>query len=294
MLVEIKNSGTIREMNFDGFYLVDKPRDWTSFDVCARMRKIFNTRKIGHTGTLDPFATGLLIVAVGKCTRLIPFLEKAKKTYKTTILLGKTSPTLDSESEITNIVFDGEVPTKELIEQVIKKNFLGKIKQVPPQFSALKINGKKCCDMARRGEKVEIKSRPAEVFQAEVLEYNYPEITMKLEVAAGFYVRAFARDLGKILVGGGICLELRRTSIETLSVEDALPLEMCSEPIDPKFILKNVPQTEIPMGRTQDFIAGRAFPWSGLEGEKSLVLVGGKTIGLGEIMKGNLQPRVVL
>jgi len=281
-------------MNFDGFYLVDKPKDWTSFDVCARMRKMFNTRKIGHTGTLDPFATGLLIVAVGKCTRLIPFLEKAKKTYTATITLGKTSPTLDPESEITDIAFDGELPTKENIEKIIKKHFLGKIEQIPPQFSALKINGKKCCDLARKGEKVEMKPRPAEVFRAEITDYAYPELTVELEVAAGFYVRAFARDLGEKLVGGGICSELRRTAIESLSIEDALPLEMCTESIDPRFILQNLPQTEIPMGRTQDFVAGRAFPWSGVEGEKSLVLVGGRTIGLGEIMKGNLQPRVVL
>ena len=281
-------------MNFDGFYLVDKPKDWTSFDVCARMRKIVNTRKVGHTGTLDPFATGLLIVAVGKCTRLIPFLEKAKKTYTATILLGKTSPTLDPESEITDVAFDGEVPKKEAIKKIIETHFFGKIEQIPPQFSALKIRGKKCCDLARKGETVKMKPRPAEVFRADIVKYSYPELTVELEVAAGFYVRAFARDLGRKLVGEGICSELRRTAIESISIEDALPLEMCTEPIDPKFILENLPQTEIPTGRTQDFIAGRAFPWSGLEGEKSLVLVGGKTIGLGEMKNGMLQPRVVL
>ncbi len=281
-------------MNFDGFYLVDKEAGWTSFDVCARLRKQFNTRKVGHTGTLDPFATGLLIVAVGKCTRMIPFLEKAKKSYTTKILLGKSSPTLDPESEVTEISFSGEKPTKEEIEKIIEKNFIGKIEQVPPQFSALKINGKKCCDLARKGEKVEMKSRSAEVFSIKICNYSYPELTVEMEVAAGFYVRSFARDLGKILVGGGICSELRRTAIESISVEDALPVGMCVEPIDPKCILTNFLQTEIPTGRVQDFIAGRAFPWSGLEGEKSLVLVGGKTIGLGEIMKGKLQPRIVL
>ena len=293
-LYKNKFSDTIQIMNFDGFYLVDKPTDWTSFDVCARMRKTVNTRKVGHTGTLDPFATGLLIIAVGKCTRLIPFLEKAKKTYRATILLGKTSPTLDPESKITDVFFDKKLPTKEDIKKTIQANFLGKIEQIPPQYSALKIKGKKCCDMARKGEKVEMRARPAEVFRIDILEYNYPELKVELEVAAGFYVRAFARDLGEKLVGGGICSELRRIAIQSLSVEDALPLEMCTEPIDPKFILENVPQTEIPMGRTQDFISGRAFPWSSLEGEKSLVLVGGKTIGLGEMKNGMLQPRVVL
>ena len=279
-------------MNFDGFYLVDKEKDWTSFDVCARMRKRLNTRKVGHTGTLDPFATGLLIVAVGKCTKLIPFLEKAKKTYETTILLGKTSPTLDLESEMTDASFEKD-PTREQIEKILKSDFMGKIQQTPPRFSAIKIKGKKCCDLARKGQKVEMKPRETEVFDVQMVDYAYPELKLKITVAAGFYVRAFARDLGEKLKGGALCSELRRTAIENISVNDALPVEHGIEPIDPKFIV-SLPQTTIPTGRIQDFIAGRAFPWSGLEGQKSLVLVGGKSIGVGEIQAGMLQPRVVL
>lgn len=288
--------GKIMPMHFDGFYLVDKPKDWTSFDVCARLRKQFQIKKVGHTGTLDPFATGLLVVAVGKCTRLIPFLEKARKTYRTKIVFGKESPTHDPESEVSDTwpTFEKQFPTKSEVEAILSEQFTGKISQTPPQFSAIKIAGKKSCDLARRGEKVDLKPRATEVFRAEILEYDYPDLILELEVAAGFYVRALARDLGKKVAGGGICSELRRTHVGTLSVQDALPPEACAEPIDPKFILTSLPQVEIPTGRTQDFIAGRAFDWSGMEGDKLLVLIGGKTMGLGEIRAGKLQPRVVL
>ena len=280
-------------MNFDGFYLIDKEAGWTSFDVCARMRRAVKTRKVGHTGTLDPFATGLLIVAVGKCTKLIPFLEKDRKTYITKIILGKTSDTLDPESEIRECPKSREISRAE-VEKVLSEKFRGKIQQTPPQFSAIKINGKKACDLARRGEKVEIKSRETEIFSAKILSYNFPEIEIELETSAGFYVRSFARDLGKELGTCGMCQELRRTKIRGISVTDAVKVTEISTPIDPKYILTNLPQREIPSGRIQDFVAGRAFDFAGIEGEKVLVLVGGKSVGVGEILHSKLQPRIVL
>lgn len=279
-------------MNFDGFYLIDKQQEWTSFDVCARMRKLLNIKKIGHTGTLDPFATGLLVVAVGKCTRLIPFFEKDRKKYRTKILFGKSSPTLDPESDAE------DAPVREVgeseLQQILDEKFLGKIQQMPPQFSAIKIAGKKSCDLARRGEKVELKLRDTEIFIAKIVNFAWPEVEIELDVAAGFYVRALARDLGEALGGGAICAELRRTGVGELSVDDAELLEQISTPIDPAIILTEVPHREIPTGRVQDFIAGRAFEMSGLDGEKVLVLVGGRTIGMGEFCAGKLQPRVVL
>ncbi len=277
----------------DGFWLIDKEKDWTSFDVCARMRKILNIKKVGHTGTLDPFATGLLVVATGKCTKLIPFLEKDKKTYVTKILLGKTSETLDPESEIVDCEYDQEPDRKE-VEKIIKEKFLGKISQIPPQFSAIKIKGKKACDIARKGEKVELEPRKTEVFRMKILSYDFPELELELEVSAGFYVRSLARDLGKALAGGGLCEELRRIKVGDLDIRDAENIDNISEAIDPKFILKNITHREIPAGRVQDFIAGRVFPFSGVEKEKILVLVGGNSIGIGEITCGNLQPRIVL
>ncbi len=277
----------------DGFLLIDKPAGWTSFDVCARLRRLLNIKKIGHTGTLDPFATGLLVVAVGRCTKLIPFLEKAKKTYVTTILLDRTSPTLDTESETTPVE-KPTVPLKKDIESLLKLNFHGKILQIPPQFSAIKIKGKKSCDVARGGGVTEIPARETEIFQTKILSYDFPKLEIELEVAAGFYVRAFARDLGNALTGGGMCEFLRRTRVGDLSVDDAESIDHVTMPIDPAFILRDLPQREIPTGRAQDFAAGRAFPFAGTSGGKFLVMVGKHALGVGEIVCGNLQPRVVL
>ncbi|MCF7812292.1 tRNA pseudouridine(55) synthase TruB [Candidatus Gracilibacteria bacterium] len=282
----------------DGFWLIDKEKGWTSFDVCAKLRKILQIKKVGHTGTLDPFATGLLLVATGKCTKLIPFLEKERKTYQTTLVLGKTSDTLDPESEIreekspSNSLFIKEGGGK-IIEQKMCSMFQGKIQQVPPQFSAIKFKGQKACDMARKGKKVDLESRETEIFSYRILSFEFPELQIELEVAAGFYVRAFARDLAKELGTVGMCQELRRTKIGNLSVDDAQKIDQITEPIDPKFII-SLDHREIETGRVQDFISGRAFPCAGVNGDKVLVLVGGKTLGVGEIVHGNLQPRIVL
>lgn len=290
-------------MKKSGFFLVDKPAGRTSFSVCAQIRKTFGIKKVGHTGTLDPFATGLLVVAMGKCTKLIPYLAKAKKTYITTIALGQTSETLDPESaverdELWLEKLESETIKDEDVLRVLKNNFTGKIKQVPPKYSALKINGKKMCDLARAGKDFEIKEREAEVFRTELLGIrtlaDRVEVTIELEVAAGFYVRSFARDLAKQLGTLGLCLELRRSFVGALSINDSEPVDFLSEPIDPRFIISTLPQREIPLGRVQDFIAGRAFPFSGVNGEKFLVLVGKNTIGVAEMITGMLQPRVVM
>lgn len=277
----------------NGFLLIDKDSDWTSFDVCAKIRKTCKTKKVGHTGTLDPFATGLLIVALSKCTKLIPFLEKADKTYETTIELGKTSPTLDPESDITSTSLPQPSPTKEILENILSKYFSGDIKQIPPAFSAIKIKGQKACDLARKGEKVELKPRQTHIFETEILHYEFPTLTIKLKVAAGFYVRSFARDLAEKLDTTGICISLKRTHINNISVENAEKIESFTNPIDPKFIL-DLSTLEIPTGRIQDFVAGRAFSFPGIEGGKYLILCGGQTFGVGEIICGNLQPRVVI
>jgi len=277
----------------NGFYLIDKEKEWTSFDGCAKMRGILNTKKIGHTGTLDPFATGLLIIAAGKCTKLIPFFERAKKTYLTEIVFGKKSESHDIDSEIESV----EIPqkfTREECEEMLQKHFSGKIEQVPPRFSAIKINGKRACDRVRSGEKVNLKARSTEIFRAEILAFDFPTVKFELEVAAGFYVRSFARDLAGKFGTSAICQSLRRTQINDISVNDAEKIEEISNPIDPKFLISNIPHCEIETGRIQDFVAGRSFPFSGVEKEKMLVLCGGKTIGVGEIICGKLQPRSVI
>ncbi len=284
-------------MNNDGFWLINKEVGWTSFDICAKLRKKLNIKKVGHTGTLDPFATGLLVVATGKCTKLIPFLEKSPKTYVTKIFLGKTSETLDPESEIISCHSDSKslkIPSKKEIEQVLKEKFTGKIQQIPPKYSALKVNGKPMYKLAREGKEIEIKPRKTEIFKIQILSYKFPELKIELKVSAGFYVRSLARDLGKTLAGCGMCLELQRTKVGELSIQNAEKIGHTTQPIDPRYILTHLEHREIPTGRVQDFISGRAFPLSGRAGESILVLCGNKTCGIGEIIHGNLQPRVVL
>lgn len=282
-------------MNTDGFYLIDKPVGWTSFDVCAKLRKKLNTKKVGHTGTLDPFATGLLVIATGKCTRMIPFLEKAKKTYRTKILLGKTSETLDPESEVVVVKKSADFSLAD-IKKILSEKFTGKISQIPPKYSALKFGGKRACDLVREGKTVEMKARETEVFDWKVLNFSAEnmELEMELTVAAGFYVRSFARDLGESLAEAGMCGELRRLGVGNIEISDAETVETVTDPIDPKYILDTLEHREIEAGRVQDFIAGRAWPYSGVNGDKYLILVGGRSLGIGEIINGTLQPRVVL
>lgn len=291
----------------NGFLLVDKPEGKTSFDVCWKVRKHLNTKKVGHTGTLDPFATGLLVVAVGKATKFIPYLEKASKTYEATFCLGKTTETLDTEGDVIdfNVEAEGKKLKKEEVKKVLNEYFTGKIEQVPPKFSALKINGQRAYDLARKGEEVVMKTRPAEVISCELISFEWPYVRVKIEVGAGFYVRSMARDLGyhllkdfseqiRELKAGGYCTQLRRTKVGDLDICDAEPLEMITMPIDPQYIFSHIEKRELPVEFVQDFMVGKAFEFPGIQGEKVLVLNGEKTIGLGEFIDGKLQPRIVM
>lgn len=295
------------------FLLVDKPQGFTSFDVCAKLRKPLGIKRIGHTGTLDPFATGLLVVAVGKCTKLIPLLEKYIKTYRTKILLGKTSNTLDPESEIVDC-HNGHVPERAAIETLLAEKFTGEITQIPPKYSALKIDGQRAYDLARKGADIEMKARATEVKEVKVLAYNFPELEVELTVVAGFYVRSFARDVGEALCAGGMCAELRRTRVGDLNLEDAV-LPVLKDfadlddayHLDPKHLIKNIVHIEIDVARLPDLQAGRAIMSKNLipaqagisldvllnNGEKVLVICEGSTVGMAEVKDGNLQPRVV-
>lgn len=317
----------MKDKNF-GFLLIDKPVGWTSFDVCAKLRKQLNTKKIGHTGTLDPFATGILVVAVGKATKLIPFFEKDRKTYETEILLGHMSETLDTESEIRKVSSEECVVDRVKVELILESVFSGKIEQVPPKYSALKIGGKKMCDMARKGEEFEIKPRETEVIKVEVLSLDFPVVKVRLTVAAGFYVRSFARDLGEALgLGGGICQQLRRVGVGDITINNEalvmrdksnvsklknnflsfpcrresrqldLPIISVIESVTPENLISpekilKLPQVEIAEDRIPDFLQGRVFPFESKFEDKFMVLSGGRFLGVGEMKCGNLQPRL--
>jgi len=210
----------------DGILFINKPADMTSFGVVARVRRVLTQQankkvKVGHCGTLDPFATGLLILCVGKECKNAGHYTKLDKVYEATIRLGQTSSTGDPEGEITDV--SDTQPSREEIEKVIGQ-FTGEIKQTPPIFSALKINGVRAYKLARRGEEVEIPERTVTVYSLEIVDYTYPELKIRTHVSSGTYIRSLASDIGIALGTGAYCTQLRRTSISKWDIADAQTL----------------------------------------------------------------------
>lgn len=209
--------------------LVDKPYGWTSFDVVKRIRGVILRRmgvkkmKVGHAGTLDPLATGVMIVVSGKSTKLIEQLQSGVKEYIATIALGATTPSYDLETEI-----DARYPTahitRELVEEVLAK-FTGRIEQVPPAFSACKIDGKRAYKMARKGDAVELKPKILVIDEIELLEYSPESITIRVVCSKGTYIRALARDIGAALGSGGHLTALRRTRVGDVTIDRCLSLD---------------------------------------------------------------------
>lgn len=208
----------------NSFYLIDKPIWITSFDVLRKLKKLLGIKKMWHTWTLDPLATGLLLVAVWDYTKLIPYFEKDTKEYEFKIALNWTTPSFDSETEITFLSEEKQEYFKEnldknFIQDILQKKFSWTISQMPPKYSALKIGGKKALDMVRSWEEFELKSREVTIFNIEVLSFNYPEIHLCAKVSAGTYIRSIAKDLGDILWTWGYITFLRRTVIWNLWLE---------------------------------------------------------------------------
>ncbi len=204
---------------------VDKPSGMSSFGAVARVRRILSQReghkvKVGHTGTLDPFATGLLIMLAGKATKKAPELTKKDKVYEATIRLGATSTTGDPEGEIVET--STTLPTREEIEAVLPQ-FRGDIQQTPPAFSAIKVNGQRAYKLARAGKDVEIPSRTVTIYELEIIDYEKPFLKIRTHVSSGTYIRTLAEDLGNALGCGAYCAELRRTKIADYDINE-LPL----------------------------------------------------------------------
>ncbi len=228
------------------FYLIDKPIGVSSFDVIRNLRKKLNTRKMWHTWTLDPLATGGLLIAVWNYTKLIPYFEKDRKTYEFKLNLDWETDSYDLAEEVRYISKEFQEKYKkeltiEKIKQILKDRFSWKITQVPPKYSALKIDWKKACDLVREWKDVEIKSREVEIFDIEVLGYNYPELHLKAEVSAGTYIRSIASDLWEIIWTGWYVTFLRRTKIWSLDIWLSTDLEDFQEDsfLDIKDLFKN-------------------------------------------------------
>lgn len=210
----------------DGIILIDKPAEMTSFGVVARVRRVLSKQagkkvKVGHCGTLDPFATGLLILCVGKECKHAGTYMKHDKIYEATFRLGQESSTGDPEGEVTHI--SDKVPTREEVERVLEQ-FTGDIQQRPPIFSALKIDGVRAYKLARDGQEVEIPLRTITIHSLELVDYVYPELKIRTHVSSGTYIRSLGVDIGQALGTGAYCSQLRRTSIAEWQVSDAQTL----------------------------------------------------------------------
>ena len=207
----------------NGIIIIDKPAGWTSMDVCAKLRGILKTKKIGHAGTLDPMATGVLPVFVGRATRAVSFAEGGEKEYVAGLRLGRTTNTQDTEGE--TLTQSPVAVGREELEAVLPR-FTGEISQIPPMFSAIKINGQKLYDLARQGKEVERKARAVTIFALEVVEQvSETDYILRIRCSKGTYVRTLCHDIGQALGCGGCMFSLRRTMAAGFTLDESVTLE---------------------------------------------------------------------
>ena len=274
----------------NGIVIVDKPQGWTSQDVTARLRRVFGTRRIGHGGTLDPMATGVLPVFVGRSTRGVEFFEHAEKTYETILRLGLTTDTED----ITGTVLTAQEAhfTKEEIEAVLEQ-FRGDILQVPPMYSALKVDGQKLCDLARKGKEVERKPRPITIYELTFLGFCDDGIRLRVHCSKGTYIRTLCKDIGEKLGCGGCMAALRRISAGEYTIEEAVPLEQLLDTAEPEKYLRpvdtmfrNYPAITLTENQEKRCRNGNSFSIKKEDGTYRLYGQRGEFLALGKVEAG--------
>lgn len=274
----------------NGIVIVDKPQGWTSQDVTARLRRVFNTRRIGHGGTLDPMATGVLPVFVGRGTRAVEFFEHAEKIYETVLKPGITTDTED----ITGTVLTQQEAslTKEQVEAVLPR-FRGEILQVPPMYSALKVNGKKLYDLARKGVEVERQPRPITIHELTLLDMDSEGIRLRVHCSKGTYIRTLCKDIGEALGCGGCMASLRRVQAGEYTAGDAVPLETLLETENPEQYLKpvdsmfaNFPAITLTPKQEQRVRNGNAFTCNLEAGTYRVYSQGGEFLSLSRVDSG--------
>lgn len=211
----------------DGIVVINKPRDWTSMDVCAKLRGVFHEKRVGHAGTLDPMATGVLPVFVGQATKAVPFAEGSKKEYRAALRLGVTTDTQDTTGTVLS-ESDAQVTEDEL--RAALPRFTGELEQIPPMYSALKIQGKKLYELARKGVTVERKPRAVTIYELELLEQTAPnEWGLRVVCSKGTYIRTLCHDIGQVLGCGGAMSALTRTMAAGFTLREAVTIEDAAE-----------------------------------------------------------------
>lgn len=221
----------------NGIVIVDKPAGWTSQDVVSKLRGVLHTKRIGHGGTLDPMATGVLPVFVGRATRGVEFFEHAEKSYEAVIRLGITT---DTEDIGGNILQEKPVGITEAAFLAVLEQFRGEIQQIPPMYSALKINGQKLCDLARKGKEVERKPRTVTIYRLDCLGFDGITARLLVHCSKGTYIRTLCKDIGEALGCGGCMAELRRVSAGAYTIDEAVPLATLVETDAPEQYLRPV------------------------------------------------------
>lgn len=224
----------------NGIINVYKEQGYTSFDVVAKMRGIFHQKKIGHTGTLDPDAVGVLPVCLGKATKVCDLLTDKDKVYETVLLLGIETDTQDISGKVLNQ--SSNFPNEAEIRSAIS-SFVGEILQVPPMYSALKVNGQKLCDLARAGVTIDRKARPVQIFSIDILEINIPEVRMRVHCSKGTYIRTLCNDIGEKLCCFGTMKSLVRTRVSNFDIDHAITLDKIAKFVDENG-LENLPFLE--------------------------------------------------
>ena len=254
----------------NGIVIIDKPEGWTSQDVVSKLRGALHTKRIGHGGTLDPMATGVLPVFVGRATRGVEFFEHAEKTYEATLRLGITT---DTEDISGTVLEEREVAISQAEFMAVLPKFRGKIQQVPPMYSALKVGGQKLCDLARKGREVERQPREIEIFRLECLEFTGTEARLLVHCSKGTYIRTLCKDIGDALGCGGCMAALRRVTAGEYTIQEAIPLETLLAAEDPEVFLRpvdtmfrNFPEVTLTANQEKRCRNGNAFSISLADG----------------------------
>jgi len=280
----------------DGLVVVDKPAGWTSHDVVARLRRLAETRKVGHAGTLDPMATGVLLVGIGRATRLLGHLALTDKAYDATIRLGITTTTDDAEGEVVATMDPADVRDDDV--RAAAAALTGDIAQVPSSVSAIKVGGVRSYARVRAGQQVELAARPVRVSVFDVIRRDGADIDARVVCSSGTYVRALARDLGAALGVGGHLTALRRTRVGPYRIDAARSLEQLAEHLDVVPLADAVtaafPRRDVTAEEARDVSYGRRLPAAGLgPGAIGIFGPGGEVLSLAEERDGVAVPLVV-
>ncbi|MEB3292817.1 MAG: tRNA pseudouridine(55) synthase TruB [Synechococcales bacterium] len=282
----------------DGFLNLNKPLGLTSHDCVARVRRILKLKRVGHAGTLDPAASGVLPIAIGRATRLLQYLN-SDKVYRATVCFGMTTSTDDLEGEILS-----QAPASQLtlaaIEQVLPQ-FLGRIQQIPPAYSAIQVQGQRLYQLARSGVAVEVPSREVEIYHIQVLDWqagDYPKLALEINCGSGTYIRAIARDLGKVLQVGATLSQLQRTVSSGFAIPDAIDLVQLEQLVQQQQLtfppadqpLQHLPAIDLPEALATRWRQGQRLAWSNFVAQPLRVYSQQQFLGITEVILVAGQP----